>query len=321
MAIERAQALAVQNPWGAVNLLPWSSAGGEGGAVGEIWYERLGSPAPDSSLLLKLLFANQPLSIQVHPDDAFAHSIGLPHGKTEAWYVLSAAPQAKVALGLDRQMTTPQLRDAVADGSISDHVLWQSVSANDVIFVPAGTIHAIGAGIVIAEIQQRSDATFRMFDHGRQRALHIENAVAVANTGPADFQVPQTQLTAERVFLVSCPYFVFEKIDLPPNSSWRLEAERETWLLVLSGDAVAGSFDVGPGDAVFAQSDRVNIHAGTTGMVGLAAYTGGSPLPHLLETFTKTASIGLKRSKEMQGRTLPITAKAAPKNGQLETIK
>src|SRR3954463_6162403 len=93
-------------------------------------------------------FTNQPLSIQVHPDDAFAHSIGLPRGKTEAWYVLSATPQAKVALGLDRQMTIPQLRDAIDDGSIPGHVVWQSVLANDAIFVPAGTIHAIGAGLV-----------------------------------------------------------------------------------------------------------------------------------------------------------------------------
>ena len=155
-----------------------------------------GSAAAAPSLLLKLLFTNQPLSIQVHPDDAYAQSIGLPNGKTEAWYVLSAAPEAKVALGLKRRLTPQQLRQAIDDGSISDLVVWQAVSAGDTIFVPAGTIHAIGAGLVIAEIQQRSDATFRLFDHGRGRELHIDNAIAVADAGPADVQV--TPISAYR---------------------------------------------------------------------------------------------------------------------------
>jgi mannose-6-phosphate isomerase len=114
--------------------------------------------------LLKLLFTSQPLSIQVHPDDAFAHLNGLPNGKSEAWYVLRAVPDAKVALGFSRQLTSQQLREAIDDGSISDLVVWKSVLPDDVIFVPAGTVHAIGAGLVIAELQQRSDATFRLFD-------------------------------------------------------------------------------------------------------------------------------------------------------------
>jgi mannose-6-phosphate isomerase len=283
MAVEHARARAVPKPWGVVDRRPWSSASNDGGAIGEIWYERPDSAAADPSLLLKLLFTSQPLSIQVHPDDAFAHSMGLPNGKTEAWYVLSAAPEAKVALGLKRRLTPQQLRDAVENGSISDLVVWRAVSADDVIFVPAGTIHAIGAGLVIAELQQRSDATFRLFDYGRQRALHIESAIAVANIEPADFQVRLEQLTAERTLLVSNPHFVFERIDLAADSAWCLAAERETWLLILSGAALAGSFDLATGDALFAQSDRVDIQAGPTGMVGLAAYTGGSPVPHLLQ--------------------------------------
>ncbi len=281
MAIEHARAHALPKPWGVVDLRPWSNARHDGDAIGEIWYERPGAAAAEPSLLLKLLFTSQPLSIQVHPDDAFAQSIGLPNGKTEAWYVLSAAPEAKVALGLKQRLTPQQLREAVDDGSISDLVVWRAVSPGDVIFVPAGTIHAIGAGLVIAEIQQRSDATFRLFDHGRQRELHVENAIAVADAGPADFQVQPNRLTDERTLLVSSPHFVFERIELPPNSAWRLEADRETWLLVLDGGARAGSFDVATGDAVFAQSDRVDIHAGPTGMVGLVAYTGGGQAPDL----------------------------------------
>jgi mannose-6-phosphate isomerase len=205
MAIEHARAHALPKPWGVVDLRPWSNARHDDGAIGEIWYERPGRDAADPLLLLKLLFTNQPLSIQVHPDDAFAHSIGLPSGKTEAWYVLSAAPDAKVALGLNRRLTPQQLREAIDDGSISDLVVWQTVSPDDVIFVPAGTIHAIGAGLVIAELQQRSDVTFRLFDHGRHRELHIESAIAVANSGPADFQVHPNRLTAERTLLVFQP--------------------------------------------------------------------------------------------------------------------
>ena len=110
-------------------------------------------------------------------------------------------------------------------------------AAGDTIFVPAGTIHAIGAGLVIAEIQQRSDATFRLFDHGRGRELHIESAIAVADAGPAEFRVTPSRLTDARTLLVSNAHFTFEQIDLPPNSAWCLEAERETWLLVVSGSA------------------------------------------------------------------------------------
>ena len=119
MPIERACAHVFPKPWGVVDLRPWSKASGKDGAIGEIWYERPGSAAPDPSLLLKVLFASQPLSIQVHPDDTFAHSIGMPNGKTEAWYVLSAASQAKVALGLDQRLTSRQLRSTIEDGSIS----------------------------------------------------------------------------------------------------------------------------------------------------------------------------------------------------------
>jgi mannose-6-phosphate isomerase len=291
MSIEHARTRAFPKPWGVEDLRPWSNVRYDGNAIGEIWYERPDDGAVDPSLLLKLLFTSQPLSIQVHPDDAFAHSMGLPNGKTEAWYVLSAVPEAKVALGLSRPLTPQLLRAAVDDGSISDLIVWHAVSANDVIFVPAGTIHAIGAGLVIAELQQRSDATFRLFDYDRKRELHIENAIVVANTGPADFQVQPNQFTAERRLFVSGPHFVFERIDLAPNSYWCLEAERETWLLVLSGSAIAGSFDVATGDALFAQSDRVAIHAGATGMVGLAGYTGSSPLPHLLQRLTQPDSI------------------------------
>lgn len=282
MTIEPAHVHSLPKPWGVADPRPWSNAGASVNATGEIWYERSDTTTAPPSLLLKLLFTNQPLSIQVHPDDVYAQSIGLPNGKTEAWYVLSATPDAKVALGLKRRLTREQLRDAIDDGSISDLVVWLSVHPGDTVMVAAGTIHAIGAGLVIAEIQQRSDATFRLFDHGRGRELHTANALAVANTGPAEFLVVPTRLSDARTLLVSNSYFTYERIDLAPNSGWCLEANHETWLLVVGGSACAGSLDVTIGDAIFAQSDRVNIHAGHTGLVGLIAYTGRQ-VPDLLQ--------------------------------------
>ena len=185
-------------------------------------------------------------------------------------------------MGLKRRVSPEQLRHAIDDGSISDLIVWHAAHKGETTSVAAGTIHAIGAGLVIAEIQQRSDATFRLFDHGRGRELHIENALAVANAGPADIRVTPTRLTDTRTLLVSNPHFMFERIDLAPNSAWCLEAEHETWLLVIGGSARAGTLDVTTGDAIFAQSDRVNIRAGGNGLAALVAYTGRL-VPNLLK--------------------------------------
>ena len=304
MTIELALTQALPKPWGVFDLRPWNRTSNTGVAIGEIWYDRPGEPSLRPSLLLKLLFTSEPLSIQVHPNDAYARSMGLPNGKTEAWYVLSAAPGAKVALGLSGQLTRQQLHRAVHDGSIANLVMWRTVFPDDVIFVPAGTIHAIGAGLVIAEIQQRSEATFRLFDHGRQRELHIERAIAVANAGPAPFRVRPNRFTDQRVLLVSGPHFVLERIDLPADSTWCLEAKRETWLLLLSGNALAGSLELAATDAVFAQSDRIVIRAGGAGMVGLVAYSGVGPVPHLLRCVAQSSSADAARP--------PTAARIAP---------
>jgi mannose-6-phosphate isomerase len=321
MTVEHARTHALPKPWGVADLRPWSTARDDRNPIGEIWYERPPAEATATSpaLLLKLLFTSAPLSIQVHPDDAFAQSMGLPNGKTEAWYILSATPEAKVALGLKQHVTPEQLRSAVDDGSIANLVAWRSVSPGDVIFVPAGTIHAIGAGLVIAEIQQRSDATFRLFDHGRKRELHIESAVSVARAEPADFQAEPALLTSERTLLVSNPHFVFEKIDLPADSVWRLQADQETWLLVVNGRARAGLFDVAVGDAVFVQSDRVEIHTGADGMTGLVAYSGGQA-PTLLQRLKRSPATE-ERPREMQSQNSRMRATAAPANELLERSK
>jgi len=282
MAIEHASVEVARKPWGIADLRPWSSIDASGDPVGELWFQRADN-APVPALLLKLLFTSEPLSIQVHPDDEFARSIGLPNGKTEAWYILSATPEARVAVGLKRQLTLQELRASIKDGSIADLVQWRPVSKGDIIFVPARTIHAIGAGIVLAEIQQRSDTTFRLFDYGRLRELHEESAVAVSDAGPIRTQPDSRRLTDARTALIASPHFVIERIDLPANSNWALNADHETWILVTEGHARIGLTNTTVGDAIFAEADSAGIEVGPHGMSGLIAYPGPDPVVTLLQ--------------------------------------
>jgi mannose-6-phosphate isomerase len=283
MTIEHASVQVARKPWGVADLHPWSSIDISGDPVGELWFVRADKNAPIPALLLKLLFTSEPLSIQVHPDDEFARSIGLPNGKTEAWYVLAANPGARVALGLKRHLTPPELRAAIRDGSIAGLTQWRPVAKGDIIFVPSGTIHAIGAGIVLAEIQQRSDATFRLFDYGRQRELHEDGAVAVSNAGPAQTQSGPQRLTAARTALIASPHFVLERIDLQANSNWALDIDRETWILVIEGNGRIGMMNTTVGDAIFIEADRTGIEVGPDGMRGLIAYPGPDPIASLLQ--------------------------------------
>lgn len=281
MTIEHASTRAVPKPWGSIDLLPWSTLGA-GSAIGEIWFQRPDAASEVPALLLKLLFTDAALSIQVHPDDAFAQSIGLRNGKTEAWYILAAARGARVAAGLKRQVTPVELRAAITDGSIAELVQWRSVEKGEVVFVPAGTIHAAGAGLVLAEIQQQSDTTFRLFDYGGGRELHVDQAVGAAQMGPARAQAVEVPLSAARTVLVSGPHFVMERIELAANSEWVLQAEQETWVLGIEGQARIGNIDAGVGDALFLKADHARIEAGMKGFKGLLAYVGAKPHPDLL---------------------------------------
>jgi mannose-6-phosphate isomerase len=296
--IEHARARLLPKPWGVTDVSSWNAVSLNGQRIGEIWYERTSATTVDTSLLLKLLFTDAPLSIQVHPDDGFAHAVGLERGKSEAWYVLSAAPGAKVALGLIQHLTQQQLREAAHDGSIANLVASKAVYPGDAISVPAGTIHAIGAGLVIAEIQQRSDTTFRLFDHGSARELHIESAIAVADHGPAAVQAPQARLCDERIVLVATPHFNLERIELPPDSTWRIDATRETWMLVLSGQARIGTFGLAKGGAVFAEMDLVEIATGPAGFVGLVARAGAGSSPDMVRLVQKPMGRGSREAHE-----------------------
>lgn len=284
MPIEHASVRVVHKPWGVSDLRPWSGIDGAQDAVGELWFERADERASKPALLLKLLFTNEPLSIQVHPDDTFARAMGMLNGKSEAWYILSAKPDAKIGIGLKHRVTPQDLRAAVRDGSIVELVQWRYVATGDVVFIPAGTIHALGPGIVLAEIQQHSGATYRLFDYGRGRELHEDDGVAVANAWPLRSSGRVTHLTNERTVLVASRYFVFERLHLPAGSSWALLAERETWMLVLDGHAAIGLKAVSVGQAVFANGGRASIEVGADGLTALVAYPAAAPVAGLLQT-------------------------------------
>ena len=148
---------------------------------------------------------------------------------------------------------------------------------------PPVPIHAIGAGLVIAEIQQRSDATFRLFDFARHRALQVENGLAAARSGPADEQTEPLQLTPGRTLLATNPHFVTEKIELQPESRWLLRAAQETWLLAIAGGGQVGGLEVRRGEALYLEGERPAILSGTAGLQALIAYPGATPTVDLLQ--------------------------------------
>jgi mannose-6-phosphate isomerase len=296
MTLEQTSTRNVPKPWGSGDLRPWNTHHILGEPIGEVWFQRTDVDARASALLLKILFTTAALSIQVHPDDAFAHSIGLAHGKSEAWYILSALPNARVALGLRRRVSPAELRASIEAGTITDLIQWRSVKTGEVLFVPAGTIHAIGPGLVLVEIQQRSETTFRLFDFGRQRELHVERAVASAKGEQAARQAPLRKLTKERTLLVASPHFVVEQLELPPGSDWELLAATETWLFVLQGGAWVGILDTRVNEAVFLEADSARVRVRSQGLTGLVAYVGSDPIPNLLRSL-EGQSAGLPKAQ------------------------
>jgi mannose-6-phosphate isomerase len=176
-------------------------------------------------LLIKLLDCAQWLSLQVHPDDAQAVELeGLGQfGKTEAWHVLDAAPDAKLIGGLKPNTSPEALAESIRNGKVIDHVQYADVKQGDTIFMPAGTLHALGPGLLIYEVQQTSDWTYRVYDWGRpateKRPLHIEKSIRVTQ---ADFTAPITPMPAigdgTQHVLVQCDYFTLELLSASTQS-------------------------------------------------------------------------------------------------------
>jgi mannose-6-phosphate isomerase len=179
------------------------------------------------------------------------------------------------------------LRAAIHDGSVAELMHWRPAAKGDVIYIPAGTIHAIGGGIVLAEIQQNSDTTFRLFDYGRQRELHENNGVAVAHPWPLRTPRNPTQLTTERTVLVASKHFVLERVELHEGSSWALLAEPETWMLVLDGHAAIGLATASIGKAIFIAGGRTSIEVGNNGLIALIAYPANRAVDSLLQKLSE----------------------------------
>lgn len=190
----------------------------KGELVGEANYQRFGNEFP---LLIKFIDAKQDLSIQVHPTDEIAHRQGKPRGKTEMWYVMDSAPEAKLYNGLKKQITPEQYKQMVADDTICDALAQYSVKEGDCFFIPAGRIHAIGAGCYLAEIQQTSDVTYRIYDfkrkdkNGNYRELHTQLASeSIDYTVLDNYRTDYEPVKNEGTQVVTCPYFTTAVYDL-----------------------------------------------------------------------------------------------------------
>ena len=171
----------VDKVWG-VECLPAPFPHPSHERIGEVWFE---PPAELDELLVKYIFTSERLSVQSHPNDAQAAEMGLGRtGKNECWVILEAEPDATIAVGFDRALDADELRKAALDGSIVDLLTWHPVEKGDAFYIPAGTVHAIGAGVSLIEVQQNSDITFRLYDYGRPRELHLEQGMAVSHGEP-----------------------------------------------------------------------------------------------------------------------------------------
>lgn len=256
--------------WGSRDLAPIYSQQITGGPIGEAWLtgdqclvangplagstlaelsrefgtELLGEAAPDASrfpLLVKVLFPQDRLSVQVHPDDEAAAQAGQPCGKTECWYVLRADPGARIALGLKPGTTKAEVERAIRETRLEELLNWTEVRPDEMFYVDAGTIHAIGPGSVIVETQQNSDVTYRLYDYGRPRELHVEDGLRAAKerTGAGKVAVGRTEIVngKTQVNLITSPCFIVDKFRLA--QAWQFQrprqAQRSVWCLAAIG--------------------------------------------------------------------------------------
>jgi mannose-6-phosphate isomerase len=211
--------------WGALDLAPWYPDPGK--KIGEVWFET------DLPLLVKFVFTSERLSVQVHPDDAFAAAHEKSPGKTEMWYVLRADPGAQLALGFREPITRERLRESALSGEIERLLNWVDVNQGDAFFVPAGTVHAIGAGLALCEVQQHSDVTYRLYDYGRARELHLEKALQVASTAAYDAK--------PRELPIDCQYFHTEVARITSPIDYPAARDRFHLLIFIGGSGkIAG---------------------------------------------------------------------------------
>jgi mannose-6-phosphate isomerase len=225
-------------PWGFHDLNPWYNYKTDGEPIGEVWLTgemceadtgdlrgmsladitrqhrtTLLGPSlagQDFPLLVKLLFPKEKLSVQVHPDDALARRYGEPRGKTECWYALDAKPGARVALGVKAGVTLDQVSQAVQDKTLESLLTMVPVQKGDMVYVDAGTVHAVWPGLVILETQQTSDLTYRIYDYGSERELHLEKSFAAMHLETRAGKVTAKSVNGHSV-LIDERYFRIER--------------------------------------------------------------------------------------------------------------
>lgn len=250
----------VEKPWGREQLPPMFDPP-PGKRIGEVWF----AGSDDLPLLVKYIFTSERLSIQVHPNDDQARERGLAAGKTECWYVIEAGPGAVLGLGLIREVDRSELRRAALDGSIEGLMDWRPVAAGDFVFVPPGTVHAIGAGISLLEFQQNCDVTYRLYDYGRPRELHLDDGIAVSNPAPFPAALVEHLSGSDPRTLAEDEHFILRQ-DRQDAFENRLR-----WIIPLSGQVRAGDAIGRRGDCLVLQPGERMESSDATILIGASA--------------------------------------------------
>jgi len=279
LAAQLLQTHRVTKPWGRHDLAPlFADQPADQDAIGEIWFED--ASGRDRELLIKYLFTSQKLSVQVHPGDAAAQARGYKRGKDEAWVVLAAEPHSTIGLGLTKSVDADTFRQAALDGSIEQLVDWRPVKPGDVIYSPAGTVHAIGAGLIVMEIQQNLDLTYRLYDYGSDRELHIDDSLAVSLREPYVGIAPPRPIGPNRLVIAENVAFVLERWTL--SGGFTIAPGNATiWLLPVQGHATVDGARVELGEAVIVEG-AAELRIAPDSLI-YVAYPGSKVIEALLE--------------------------------------
>jgi mannose-6-phosphate isomerase len=237
----------VERPWGR-EALPAPFVAPPGEKVGEVWFE---PPAALDALLVKYLFTSEALSVQVHPSDIDAPAG--KRGKEECWYVIAAEPDAKLGIGFKAPISAEAIRAAALDGGIENQLAWHPARAGDFFYIPAGTVHAIGPGLSLVEVQQNSDMTYRLYDYGRPRELHLDAGIAVANGRPYPKLLHCAVPKSGGFSLVDGPHFRLDRLDGAPDAETAARYAGPLLVIPLDGSARVGGTVVAGGECAMAR--------------------------------------------------------------------
>jgi mannose-6-phosphate isomerase len=229
-------------PWGATALEPWFPR--QNSPIGEVWFRGDDEPLP---ILVKFIFTAGRLSVQVHPGDQEAQRLEGTPGKTEMWHILRAEPGARIALGLREPASRERLRQAALAGEIEPLLNWIAVGPGETYFIYPGTIHTIGPGVTLCEIQQHRDLTYRLYDYGRPRELHLEKALPVADLNPHPGRAVPAPLGEGRNLLASCQHFATELWEFAGAVTCQPVADRLQLLVTLEGEGRIAGEPFAPG--------------------------------------------------------------------------